>query len=153
MKYIRVDEAPEKLKANEMVIVKPNFVEEIASVSKKRGVKGIASIRSIRDALMVITGKYDNTINPYHIILQRYENLLYKGDEGFAEIILRVIKDNDLPLLDKAVEFKILNRDPKVDTVFYVSDDLEGSKAFIALGFHMGESPKTKKKVKKEDVV
>jgi len=146
MKYIRVDEAPEKLKDNEMVIVKPDFIEEIASVSQKRGVKGIATIRSIRDALMVITDKYDNTINPYHVILQRYDNLLYKGNEGFAEIIQRVIKDNNLPLIDKAVEFKLLNRKPTVDTIYYVSDDIEGSGAFIRLGFIMGGNKNAPKK-------
>jgi len=147
MKYIRVDEAPEKLKDNEMVIVKPNFLEEISSISTKRGVKGIATIRSIRDALMLITDKYDNTINPYHIILQKYDNLLYKGNEGFAELILRIVKEQNLPLVDKAVEFELLKRKPTVDTVYYVSDDIEGSGAFIRLGFTMGNSkdaPKNK---------
>lgn len=148
MKYIRVDEAPEKIKDNELVIFKPNFLEEIASVSKKRGVKGIATIRSIRDALMVITDKYDNTINPYHIILQRYDNLLYDGNEGFAKLIQRIIKEEKLPLVDKAVEFKLLQRNAKVDTVYYVSDDIEGSGAFIRLGFIMenGSNLTSKKK-------
>lgn len=151
MKYIVVREAPEKLKDNEMVLYKPNFVEEVASVSKKRGVKGVASINSIRDALLTITDKYDNTINPYHLKFNRYENLTYSGDKGFAELLVRIIKDLDLPLVDKAVEFQLLKRKPKIDTVFYVSDDLEGSKAFIKLGFHMGDSkPYTSKK---EDVV
>ena len=140
MKYIRVDEAPEKLKDNEMVIVKPDFLEEVSSISQKRGSKGVATIRSIRDAFMVITDKYDNTINPYHLVFQRYNNLIYDGNEGFAKIIQKVIKDQGLPLIDKAVEFQLLKRNPKVDTVYYVSDDIEGSGAFIKLGFVMGES-------------
>lgn len=150
MKYIRVDKAPEKLKANEMVVEKPNFLEEVSSISSKRGVKGIATIRSIRDALMLITDKYDNTINPYHIILQKYDNLLYDGNEGFAKLILRIIKENDLPLVDKAVEFKLLQRKPTQDTVYYVSDDIEGSGAFIRLGFTMGGD---KKALKNKNVV
>ena len=154
MKYIRVDEAPEKLKDNEMVLFKPDFLEEVSSISQKRGSKGIATIRSIRDAFMTITDKYDNTINPYHLVFSNYDNLVYDGNEGFAKLIQKIIKDLGLPLLDKALEVKLLARDPKVDTIFYVSNDLEGSGAFIKLGFHMGDTPKTKKKpVKKEDVV
>lgn len=151
MKYIVVSEAPAKLKDNEMVIFKPDFVEEVASVSKKRGVKGVASINSIRDAFMTITDKYDSTINPYHLKFNRYENLMYEGDKGFAALIVRIIKDLDLPLVDKVVEHQLLKRKPKVDTVYYVSDDLEGSRAFIKLGFHMGESKTFTSK--KEDVV
>ena len=151
MKYIIVKEAPEKLKSNEMVIFKPDFVKDVASVSKKRGVKGIASINSIRDAFLTITDKYDNTINPYHLKFNRYENLTYDGDKGFAALLVRIIKDLNLPLVDKAVESELLKRKPNVDTVYYVSDDLEGSRAFIKLGFHMGDSKSFTSK--KEDVV
>ena len=142
MKYIRVDEAPEKLKDNEMVLVKPDFLEEVTSISQKRGSKGIATARSIRDAFMTITNKYDQSINPYRLTFTKYDNLVYDGNPGFAKIIQRIIKEMDLPLLDKAVEFQLLKRKPKIDTVYYVSEDLEGSGAFIKLGFHMGDSKK-----------
>jgi hypothetical protein len=154
MKYIRVDEAPEKLKDNEMDLIKPDFLEEVSSISQKRGSKGVATIRSIRDAFMVITGKYDESINPYRLVFNNYDNMVYDGNEGFAKLIQKIVKDLNLPLLDRAVETKLLARHPKIDTVYYVSDDLEGSGAFIKLGFHMGEVLKSQKKiVKTEDVV
>ncbi len=153
MHYIRVDKAPEKLKDNEMVVEKPDFMEEVKATRKRRGVNKIVTITSLRDTLMVITDKYDNTINPYHLVLIRYNNLVYDGDIGFSKIIQRVIKDLDLSLVEKAIEFKLLKRNPKVDTIFYVSDDIDGSEAFVKLGFHMKEGKKIKTTVKKEDVV
>jgi len=146
MEYVRVDKAPEKLKNNEMVIIKPNFLEEVVATKGKRGVNKIATIRNIRETLMLITGNYDETINPYHLKLQRYDNLMYKDDEAYAEIILKVIKDNGLNLLDKAIEKQLLSRGPLIDTVYYLSPDIEGSAAFINLGFNMRNSKKITKK-------
>lgn len=140
MKYIRVDEAPEKIKDNEMVIFKPNFADEIKAKRGRRGADKIATIRNIRDTLMAITDKYDQSINPYHLKLQKYDNLKYDGDSGYGDIILRVIRENGLPLIDKAVEQQLLKRNPSVNTVYYVSPDLEGSAAFISLGFSMDNS-------------
>ncbi len=145
MHYIRIDKAPEKLKNNEMVIVKPNFLEEIKATKGKRGVNKIATVRNLRDTLMVITNKYDNTINPYHLKLQRYDNLTYKDDKEYADIILRIIKDNNLKLIDKAIEKQLLTRKPTIDTVYYVSPDIEGSTAFISLGFTMKSAKKSTK--------
>ena len=154
MHYIRVDEAPEKLKSNEMVIEKPNFLEEVKQTRGRRGVDNIATIRSMRDTLMIITDNYDQTINHYHIKFHKYENLVYEGDSGYADIILRIIRDNNLPLIEKAFKKQLKERNPLVDTVYDVSPDIEGSAAFINFGFSMKEGPKSNKKtVKKEDVV
>jgi len=149
MEYIRVDEAPETLKDNEMVVTKPEFLEEIAATRARRGIKSVVTIRNLRDTLMLITDKYDNTINPYRLNLQNYNNLVYDGDKEYSKIVLKVIKDNDLTLLDKAVEKQLLTRKPVVDTVYYVSDDLDGSTAFISLGFNMKVGKKASKKTVK----
>jgi len=154
MHYIRVDKAPEKLKPNEMVLHKPNFAEEVAQNRGKRGVQKTATIRNIRDTLTTITGKYNPEINPYHLKLQKYDNLMYNTEEEYGNIILKVIKDNDLNLLDKAIEFALLKRPAIVDTVYYVSPDIEGSGAFIGLGFNMKTTEKvTKSTHKKKNVV
>lgn len=150
MYYIRVDKAPEELKANEMVLYKPNFAKEVAVNKGKRGVQKTATIRNLRDTLMTITDKFDKTINPYHIKLQKYDNLMYDTDEDYGKIILRIIKDNNLNLLDKAVEFALLKRPAVVDTVYYVSPDLEGSSAFIGLGFSMKNNKKVLKSTSKK---
>jgi hypothetical protein len=151
MKYVRVDKAPEKLKDNEMIIEKPDFMEEIQANRKKRGVDSAATIRNIRDTFMAITDKYDNTINPFHLKLQKFDNLVYEGDKGYSEIVLKVIKENDLPLVEKVIEFELKNRKPTVDMIYYVSPDLEGSRAFLNFGFSMKSDKKSTKK--SEDVV
>lgn len=154
MEYIRVDEAPEGLKDTEMVIYKPDFLEEVKATRGRRGVKNVATIRNLRDTLMVLTDKYDKTINPYHIKLQKYDNLVYDGDLEYSDIILKVIRENGLNLIDKAIEKQLLDRNPRIKTVYYVSPDIEGSSAFISLGFSMGDAKKIPKKTfKKEDVV
>jgi len=149
MDYIRVDNAPEKLKKNEMVITKPNFMEEVTATKGKRGVNKLATIRNIRDVLMIITANYNEQINPYHLKLQKYDNLMYDTDEDYAKIIHNVIKDNNLNLIDKAIEKELLKRNPIVDTVYYVSPDIEGSTAFISLGFRMKMNEKSIKKTVK----
>jgi len=146
MEYIRVDKAPEKLKETEMVVSKPDFMEEIKATRGKRGVKNIVTIRNMRDTLMAITDKFDNTFNPYHVKLTKYDNLMYDGDEGYSKIVLDVIRDNGLNLIEKAIEKQLLSRSPKIKTVYYVSPDLEGSAAFISLGFNLGEGKKSSKK-------
>jgi len=140
MKYIRVDEAPLSLKNNELVLVKPDFMEEIVATRGRRGVVKTASIRAIRDVLMAITEKYDKTINPYHLKLQHYENLMYDGDRGFSDLILKIIKELKLPLIERAIEFNLKNRKTSVDTVYYVSQDLEDTAAFTRMGFSMSKS-------------
>lgn len=153
LEYFVVQEAPENLKTNEMVIVKPNFMEEVVATRPRRGIIPAATIRSIRDILMVITDKYDNTINPYHLKLQNYDNMLYTGDKGFSDLICKIIKDLDLPLVEKAVELKLKARKGIIDTVYYVSDDLDGAGAFLKLGFQMGDAKNKKKTINKDNVV
>lgn len=135
MQYLLVDKAPEKLKANEMVLEKPTFIEQITKSKLRRGVKKLTTANALRDALMLITDVYDNTINPYRINLSAYEGLAYKTDADLSVIILKILSDQGVDLVTKAVDFHLKQRDSKVDTVYYVSDDLEGTSAFLSNGF------------------
>lgn len=143
--FKRVDKAPEKLKDNECVIVKPDFQEMISSTRKRRGVSGLTKASSLRDIFMAITDKYDKELNPYHLKLSKYEGRAYKTDEDLRAIVFKIINDFDLNLLEKAVEYEIKNRPSKTDTIYYVSSDLEGTSAFIKLGINQQQN---KKKVK-----
>jgi hypothetical protein len=153
MHYIIVSSAPEKLSSNEMVIHKPNFLDEVKLTRGRRGVNRITSITSIRDILSLLAEKYDQTLNVYHLILQKYDNLPYSTDEDFSSILLRIIKDNDLKLIDKAVEQKIKTRKSTIDTIYYVSDTVDGTSALISLGFHMKDSKNSKKISSNKDSV
>lgn len=144
MEYILVDEAPKALKENEMVILKPTFVEQIAKSKLRRGIKKLTTANALRDALMLITDKYDNTVNPYRINLSAYEGLEYKTDQDLSKIVLKILSDQNVDLITKAIDFELKNRDLKVDTVYYVSNDLEGSTAFTVNGFGLKGAKKGK---------
>ena len=153
MYYILTDSEPEKLSSNEMVIHKPNFLEEVKATKGRRGINKVTSINSIRDMLAVLANKYDNTVNPYHIVLQKYDNIPYDSDEDFSAIILRIIKENDLQFVQKAVEQKLKARKANIDTVYYVSDSLDGTSALISLGFRMKDAKSSKKITSNKDSV
>jgi hypothetical protein len=137
MNYIRVDEAPEKLKKNEMVIIKPNFMEEVERTKNKRGVDKLTTVNALRDTFMAITDKYAPDINPYRINLSKYRGRAFEDDKGYSDIILNIIAENDLGLIDKAVETLIKTRSGEVDTIYYVSPDVEGTSALIRAGFNL----------------
>lgn len=144
--FTRVDKAPEKLKENECVIVKPDFIDEIQSTKKRRGISGLTTVPYLRDIFMAITDKYDHTVNPYQMKLSKYNGLSYKTEEDLSKIIFKIISDLNLDLLEKAVDTKVKNRPQGTDTIYYVSDDLEGTGAFIKNGINM-DTTKNKKKV------
>lgn len=153
MQYLLVDKAPEKLKINEMVIIKPTFIEQIEKSKLRRGVKQLTTVNALRDALMLITDVYDNTINPYRINLSAYEGLAYDNDAELSNIILKILSDSGHDLLTKAVDHQLKNRNTKVDTVYYVSNDLEGSGAFLTNGFALKNAKKEKKVTKNPETV
>lgn len=145
--YKRVDKAPEKLKENECVIVKPDFMEEIKSTKKRRGQSGLTTVPYLRDIFMTITDKYDQQLNPYQMKLSKYNGLAYKDDDELVKIVFKIIRDLDLDLLEKAVDHEVKNRPKGTDTIYYVSPDLEGTSALIRNGINQ-EDGKNKKKVK-----
>jgi hypothetical protein len=153
MHYILVESAPENLKANEIVIEKPNFLEEVVATRQKRGVAKIASVRSIRDMIALLASKYDETVNPFRVNLTKYDNTPYTDDAEFAALIMKVIVENNLPFVEKAIEQKIKNRKSNVDTIYYVSDDLNGTSVLIRFGFNMKDGKNTKKTSVSKDIV
>lgn len=148
--YKRVDLAPKSLKDDECVIYKPDFMDFIRNAKKRRGVSKLTTISNLRDIFMLITDKYDHTVNPYQMKLNKYQGLPYENDHDLSSIILKIIKDLDLDLINAAVDHEIKNRKPNTELIYYVSDDLVGTSAFIRNGIN--QQTKTKKKEKKQKV-
>lgn len=153
MQYQLVDKAPENIKENEMILFKPDFIEQIAKSKLRRGVTKLTTANALRDALMLITDLYDNTLNPYRINLSAYEGLAYETDKDLSVIILKILSDQGHDLITKAIDVQLKARNSKVDTVFYVSDDLEGSSAFLTNGFILANAKNPKKIAKNEETV
>jgi hypothetical protein len=153
MHYILVSEAPDSVKSNELIIEKPTFLQEVVATRQKRGVDKIATIRSIRDMIASLAEKYDSTVNPFRVNLTKYENIPYASDKEFADLIMRIVVENNLPFVEKAIESQVKNRKPNVDTIYYVSNDLNGTSVLIRFGFNMKDGKGAKKTSNKDTVV
>ena len=77
----------------------------------------------------------------------------YSSDEDFSNIILRIIKENDLSLINKTIELQLKNRKSSVDTVYYVSNDVSGTSVLIRFGFNMKDAKNSKKITSNKDSV
>lgn len=146
--YKLVKKTPEKLGSNEFVIERPNFLEEIDSTRGRRGTTNLTTASYLRDVFMAITDKYDNTINPYKLILSKYVGLSYENDKDISDIVLKIIDDHRLPLVEKAVEYKIKSRPLGTELIYYISDDTNGVSAFIKMGINALQQEKKKTEVK-----
>jgi hypothetical protein len=151
--YYAVPLAPKHIEENEMVIYKPTFLNEIQKTKVRRGVNKLTTASSLRDIFMAITDKYDNTINPYHLKLSKYEGISYDIDEDLVAVVYRIIKDNDLKLVEAAIDKQLKSRPHTVDTIYYVTPDMEGVSAFTQNGVTAGKSDEKGKKPKKSETV
>lgn len=146
--YTVVASAPKNLSETDLVINKPNFLEEIAKNKVRRGVVKLTTAPALRDIFMAITDKYDNTVNPYHLKLSKYEGIAYEKDEDLVDVVYRIIRDNNLNLVESAIDKLLKSRAHTVETIYYVTDDLDGIEAFAKNGI---SALKTDKKGKKEE--
>lgn len=151
--YYAVPLAPKHLEENEMVIYKPTFLEEIAKTKVRRGVNKLTTASSLRDIFMAITDKYDQTVNPYHLKLSKYEGIAYDIDEDLVAVVYRIIKDNDLKLVEAAIDKQLKSRPHNIDTIYYVTSDMEHVSAFTKNGVSAGKNDEKGKKPKKSETV
>jgi hypothetical protein len=132
--YTVVGEAPKDLTDKDLVINKPMFLEEIAKTRVRRGVVKLTTASNLRDIFMAITNTYDPTINPYHLKLSKYEGIKYDSDQDLAEVVQRIIRDNNLNLIEAAIDKALKTRAPSVETIYFVTSDLDGIAAFAKNG-------------------
>lgn len=151
--YYVVSIAPKHIEENEMVMYKPTFLEEIAKTKARRGVNKLTTATSLRDIFMAITDKYDNTVNPYGLKLSKYEGIAFDIDEDLVAVIYRIIRDNNLKLVEAALDKQLKSRPHTVETIYYVANDLEGVSAFMHNGISIGKSDEKGKKPKKSETV
>jgi hypothetical protein len=151
--YFAVPSVPEKVEATDMVMYKPTFLEEIAKTRVRRGVNKLTTASSLRDIFMAITDKYDQTINPYHLKLNKYEGIAYDIDEDLVAVVYRVIKDNGLNLVESALDKQIKARPHTVERIYYVTPDMEGVAAFTKNGISAGNLDQKGKKPKNSETV
>ena len=151
--YTVVGEAPKNLTDKDMVLNKPNFMEEIAKNRVRRGVVKLTTASALRDIFMAITNNYDPTVNPYHLKLSKYEGIAYEKDEDLVEVVYRVIRDNNLNLIEAAIDKALKTREPSVETIYFVTTDLDGIAAFAKNGVSALKLDKKGKNKDNSDIV
>lgn len=151
--YTVVGEAPKNLGPNEFLIEKPTFLEEIGKTKSKRGVSKLTTASSLRDIFMLITDKYDQKVNPYHLKLSKYEGIKYDTDQDLVPLLYRIIDDNKLNLIESAVDVAIKSRPHGTELIYYVTSDLDGVGAFAKNGINAGKLDKKGKKTENSDIV
>lgn len=157
-KVLFVSEAPKNLKANELVINPPNFLNEI-HMSKAKGTgKKVTSLHHMRQILMLIGNTYDpeGTFNSYTSIpLTRFEGLPFETDEDLNQIVIRMLNKHYPVMLDKVIEYNLKKRSQKVDTIYFTGDK-DKAQLFIKNGIDIGDlsdvSQKESKKKAKDTV-
>ena len=151
--FFATSTVPETLGPNDMLMYKPTFLEEIAKTKNRRGVKKLTTASSLRDIFMAITDKYDNTVNPYHLKLSKYEGIAYDIDEDLVSVVYRIIKDNDLKLIEAAIDKQLKSRPHNIENIYYITPDLEGTVAFTKNGITAGKVESKGKKPKNSETV
>ena len=166
MKYALSKKIPEKLSAVEAVVTYPDFQEEIAKTKAKAGKTKLTTANYLRAIFVEIGFRYDELFNAYTSVKVDSEvGIAYSSSEDISKILVKILKRDCPALIEKilADEVKKIPRDVKV--VYFIADDLTGSKAFTDNGIEMiqrkdiptylGHEPKkeTKSKPKSEDEV
>lgn len=151
--YTVVGQVPKSIGVTDFLIEKPTFLEEITKSKAKRGVNKLTTAGSLRDIFMLITDKYDNTINPYHLKLSKYEGIKFEKDEDLIPLVYRIISDNKLNLIERAIDAKIKSRPLATEVIYYVTDDLDGIEAFVKNGISALKLEKKGKETKNPETL
>ena len=152
--FVRVDEAPENVdEVSELVIHETDFANEIEELNYRGGRSGQTAPSQLRAIIGKIAEKYDHTLNQYTINLKTYTGLPYESNNELALIIQRIFKEQNPDTIYKVMDKKLRDRSPAIDLIYYVSDSLDGTQAFMHNGINrvdLDDVKKPKKKVAKK---
>jgi hypothetical protein len=163
-KFVVVSKAPGQLGKDEVVIVRPDFVEQVVSAGKKGGPRNHTTTNQLRDILTAIQSKYEVEININKIPLSRYEGLAYVSDAELSRIVVDLLNTERLSVFEGVLEYNIKHRPHGTKLVYYIGNHNE-TMPFFKHGIDMieekdvdeflGRKPKKivgKPAVSKEDV-
>lgn len=124
-KFVIVKEAPKDLKKGELVIEKPNFMEEISLNRAKAPRNGLTGVYHIRAIAGSIAQNYDpSEMTEYSVKAQSYEGRPFSSDEELNDIIVEMIAASRPQIFTKYLDKKIKNRPAKTDLLYVVKADI-----------------------------
>lgn len=145
-KVIIVEEAPEKLKEGEAVIVMPTFLEQVKESSRQLGATKLTTVNNLRSVISAVGLKYDPDFSPLlDVNLSRFRDREYSSLEDFAKIVVEVFDRCYPKMFDKYLEYNIRQRQANVNTIYFVGPESK-LPVFVEHGFTIGQSKKTQTK-------
>jgi len=121
-KFAIVKKAPASLRRGEIVIVAPDFLEQIEVNAHKAPKKGLTAIHHMRDILNSIQQKFEVDLNIFKVPLSQYEGLPFSTNEDLSKIMVSLLKKERRDIFEKVLEYNIKNRPHGTKLIYYVGD-------------------------------
>ena len=121
-KFIVVNEAPEAVGKDEVIINQPDFLEQIQANARKAPSKKLTGISHLREVLSSIAEKYDHDMNVFKIKLVNYADIAYTNDAELSAIIVKMLHNEYPPIFAKYLDHKIKTRPMNTKLVWYVGN-------------------------------
>jgi hypothetical protein len=143
-RFVVVKQVPEKLKKDELVIVEPNFVEEIKIAKNKPASKGrmLTTLNHLKSICGIIGELYDNYgpdnlegFNPITSVpYSRYVGIEYTDLENLSEKVIKPLFRRHHPrIFEKYIEQKVRGRSPRTKLIYFVGSQ-EHASTFLKNG-------------------
>jgi len=132
-KFVVVDQAPETLEKGELVIKRPDFMEQIVANQKKAPRNNLTAVNHLREIIQSVSTKYDSELNAMRVKLVNYVGVPFKNNEELSAILVKIFKNEYPQVFDKVLDYQLQNRPANVKLIYYVGD-FKGTTPFFKAG-------------------
>src|ERR1700693_2137705 len=120
VKFVTVKVAPTDLKNGEIVIRRPDFLDEIAANSAKAPKRGVTGANHLRQIVDTIGIKYDpENTNSWSIRPHLYQGVPYTTNEDLSKIVVAMLETEHPAIFKKYVEYQINHLPPATELIYF----------------------------------
>ena len=135
--YVRVKEVPETLSREEFVIKAPHFYDFIEAARLKKPKNGITTVNYLRELVSAIGGKFIgedfDALREVNVSYHKGRN--FSSAEDVNAILIDLFNKHYPQMLDKYVEYHIINRPIGTKVIYFLGTPANASK-FLEYGIH-----------------
>jgi hypothetical protein len=152
IKFAIVNETPKSLKKGEIVISKPDFLEQIAAnkaKAAKTGLTGNTQLRYITDAIAM---KYDpQNMSAWSVKPHLFEGRSYSSDEDLSKIVVEMLEICYPKVFARYVDYQLKNLPANTEMIYFVDFKVEGAAVPLFENglVNVTDQPKSSKKQEK----
>jgi hypothetical protein len=119
-KFVYVKEAPKELRAGEILIDMPTFLEEIRANANKAGRGGLTGSNHLRSIVGSIGQKYDENLTAWAVRPHLYEGRAFANEQQLSDIVVSMLQEQYPAIFEKYLEHQIKNRPVGTKLIYYV---------------------------------